>query len=224
MSDLVPMSNLDSDMRPTPTEFEVFSVVNEAVSRATITGDLGPVINTARSLRRSVQARGLALAKLLHDVRRQWAVFEAAGCDDTFEDYIHAEIGIVPQTSRKYANMWAAVFEGDLSDDIKRRLMDKPIRTLNLLTAAAENNDDLDWDVIVEATNHAEVQAEIKRIRGEQTSSKLGIMISLDIRTGSLTAYQDGKQEEFGYVNVNKEGLAQRAINRIVRSAHITER
>jgi len=205
--------------------------VDDVIYNAVVAGD--PRIATQFSLQlgQGIRMCGIALAKLFWELQDKWNTFVQAGIDDTYEDFIESETAYSSVTVKKYAEMWKAIFlNPDISDEIKDRLMGKPIKSLLLLTAGARGGDfgEDEWLDIIQSSSSAEVRDIVRGVRGSQTSSENAVLIQLDIRTGQLSARKgsNGFFEPFGILALDKvktsEAVAT-AVERIVRDARIME-
>ena len=79
-----------------------FAQVDDVVRRALDSNDLWPAIEAGRELLRTVQLKGVSLARLLSKLKRHWSQF---GLEDTFEDIIVAEWGLSKHTIYKYSSV-----------------------------------------------------------------------------------------------------------------------
>jgi len=108
-----------------------FAQVDDVVRRALDSNDLWPAIEAGRELLRTVQLKGVSLARLLSKLKRHWSQF---GLEDTFADIIVAEWGLSKHTIYKYISVYRAVFENPtVPEEVVPRLAEKPINTLNYL-------------------------------------------------------------------------------------------
>lgn len=215
----------DQSMLITPAEFQLFDNVDKVVSDSLIQADPRPALTFGRNLRRDGQLKGLALAKLLSGLDKNWELFQRTGMDDSLETIIEVEIGISPQTTRKYVHLWQDLFENpDIPEDIKTKLYGKSIRSLLLLKATARDGDDVDWDKIANATNGAEIREIVRDARGPMTSSESAISIIMD-RDGTLYAKRgsDSDRHIIGRLLIADMGndIIARAIERLVERGGI---
>lgn len=208
-------------------ELKFLDSVSDVVSAAMQAGDLTEIFTFGLGLRNYVRIGGLAMAKLLGSVHHEWDTFQAAGIEDTFEDSMQEGLGLSVSTIRKYVRMWQNVFENDdVPTNVKQALLYKPMKGLLLLTAAAKD-EDFPWDQIVSAGTVEEIRDVVREFRGDATSSVSALTLQLDIRTGSLTAWQNGESEVIGTLNMQRaeeNGLAAAAVQRLIDSARIREK
>jgi hypothetical protein len=135
------MTENENEIYLQEADLEVIRIVDEVVNRSLITGDIRMAMDFGRSLRRNHQVQGLALAKLLYEVENRWVEFSTDGIEGDYVDIIQAELGIAPSTTKKYVRLWGTLFDSDaVPAEQQRMLMNKPIKGLLLLPAAAEDN------------------------------------------------------------------------------------
>jgi len=206
----------------------IFNTVDEITTKAIEAGDPSIATRLGRSLHRGVRVSGIALCKLLWILRDNWAKFQADGVDDNFYNVAESEIGLAVSTVSKYCDMFESVFMNpEIPDDVKKRLLSKPVKTLLLLPALAKDASDVDWEEVAKTTNHSKMRELVKYYRGEVTSSKTSLLIRLDLQSGVLSCRQgEGLFESFGIINIDKVNtnpVVARAVNRIVRDTGIFE-
>lgn len=217
MSDL---ANIDQDVIVTSTDMELLDAVDEWLMKATLIGDPTVALREGRKLRKSMQLRGVALAKLLSKLHKQWWQFELAGINEDFYVLTGIETGLSIQTIKKYKGMWESIFDNpNIGEDVKVRLMGKPIKSLLLLTKAAEDQE-LDWNKVVNANTHNEVR---EIVNSNRTSSTSRITIYLH-KDGTLTAMQNGTVLPIGFLNVTSTAeIVIKAIQRLIDRAGVAE-
>lgn len=215
----------DQSLLITPAEFELFEDVDKVVTNSLIQADPRPALEFGRRLRRDGQLKGLALAKLLSCLDRNWTTFQTTGMEERIEDIVFVEMGISPQTTRKYVRLWEDLFENPMIDQsIKNKLFGKSIKSLLLLTAAARDGDDIDWDKIAGAENGAEIRDLVREARGPATSSETSIILVMD-RDGVLYAKKgsDDERHMVGRLLIGEmdNPVIEKAVNRIVERGGI---
>jgi hypothetical protein len=216
----------------TPTELNVFVEVDQYIVRSVASGDPLIAINYGLSLKRSAQLKGIALAKLLHGLQINWGMFRAAGIGEEFEDFVYTYLEIQPETSRKYASMWAGIFMNDaVSPEIKEQLQTKPIEHLLLLTAAVEEGSITNEDLREAAIRDKEgIREMVSKARGNQTSSKTAIRRYIQMRdgdypAGTIIAAQNGDREILGVLNLEPETeFGQKALAGLLNSKVFIQR
>lgn len=216
-----------SDLSPmlTKGDVEFLNSVDTVITQAVIQSDPMIAFNFGRALWKDGHLKGLALAKFLAKLGQQWGIFQMGNVEERFEDAVNSEIGISPQTVRKYADMWENLFENeDIPTEVKAALYGKPIKSLLLLTAAARDGDELDWNEVAMTSTGNEIRDLVREARGEQTSSSSAIRITLD-RNGDLKLRRGmtGETVYFGHLDTHLQDDpdVKRAITRIVERAGI---
>jgi len=184
--------------------------VETILNRAIIAGD--PLIATeyGNQLTKSIARKGVALAKLFFGMRKNWALFRAAGIEEDFPDFVDANMLYKGKTAEKYANMFEAVFENEqVPLQVKEQLENKSIKTLLLLTAAVREGElDVDQlgDVVI--LDHEGVHRLVRDARGNVTNSSARVYARLVQREstsypkGTLVVFGDNEIEPIGYVNL----------------------
>ena len=228
MSEEMTIGNgVDLAVMLTPGDKKIFDMVDEIVEQSVVQGDIQPAMSLGKSLRRSIQANGLALAKLLYRVKETW---EILGDDNDLYEVIYAEMGVASETAHKYTNMWGAIFANpEIPDEIKEQLQGKPIKALLLLTAAAREGD-IDketWEKVSDAATSSEMRNIVRDLRGDRTSSGAAITLELNMTSGMLYARKGEMSEVVGVLNVDLRGesdMIEAAIARIVKNCSIMEK
>lgn len=227
------MAGLDQEVQITDTELKVFDTVDSVVSKSVTAGDPIPAFTFAGELIRSGQIRGLALAKLLYEMKSKWALFQQAGIDDNFEDVAFAHIGRSAETILKYTRMWENIFANDgISEVIKRKLMGKDIGDLLLMTATIrEGVDDKTMSKLLNAPDKNSLRDIIAESRGgDRTSSSNAVRIFIQLRDegkyprGCVYVKQGNESHIVGTLDVDSDDeLVKKAIARITNSSGIVE-
>lgn len=206
----------DQSMIINPSEFQLFTEVDNIVDSSILMADPKPALEFGRGLRRDGQLKGLALAKLLSSLDKNWSLFQRTGIEERIEDIVFVEMGVSPQTTRKYIHLWEDLFENeDVPKQAKDKLYGKSIKSLLLLTATAKDGDAVDWDRVANAENGAEIREIVRGVRGPTTSSETSVVIHLD-REGMLFAKRGSDPTRYPLGRLN---IADMASNPIVDKA-----
>lgn len=224
-NDLMISNGMDLSPMFNQKDLDFLNEVDEVIERSIIQADPTYAFNFGRTLWKDGHLKGLALAKFLAKMSQQWHVFSMGEVEERFEDAVSSEIGISPQTVRKYANMWENLFENDeIPAEYRALLYGKPIKSLLLLTAAARDGDDIDWEEVTNASTGNEIRDIVREARGEQTSSKNSLRIRLS-RSGKLEVQRgfDGPITVFGYIELTlrDDPDVDAAITRLVERAGV---
>ena len=226
------LSNYDQPIRLTDEDAKVFDDVDMVVGRSITIGDPSVAFEFGSHLRRQQSVQGLALAKLLYRIKQGWDLYRAAGIEDEMESMAQTEMGVSPETTKKYIRMWTSIFEnGGVEDGVKQILMGRPIQDLLLLTAAVREGD-LTGEELRDAAMAAD-QKELKEIirhkRGEHTSSSSSITICLTMRdsqsmaAGTLFAKRGNERVTLGLLYKAESELAKMAISKLINGRPILE-
>lgn len=191
--------------------------VDTILGRAITAGN--PLIATeyGNDLSNSIRLKGIALAKLLYGLKSNWALFRVAGIEEDFADFIDANmLHVSGQTADKYANMYEAVFVNPtVPAELKGQLVQKPIQSLLLLTAAVREGS-LDTDDLenVAVLDYNGIRDMVREARGHAGSSRTAIRARLVQREhsvyplGTVVVYgtsSDGQEEieAVGHLHLN---------------------
>lgn len=224
---------LTQPVRITDEEMRVFDEVDDIIGKSVLIGDPLMAFEYGSMLRRQQAVRGLALAKLLYRMRESWDLFRAAGTSDDLPTMASIHMGVAPETTKKYVNMWESVFaNNDIGDDIKKILMGRPIGDLLLLTAAARDGS-LDDSRLLEAAlapDRASLREIVREGRGEQTSSSSAIRLvvyMVDTKNGNkgdLVAFRGKDRVVIGTLFVESDDdLTKKAIESLLNARHVQE-
>lgn len=217
------MSALDQAMSLSAPEVNLLADVDRVLEQARIKAEPFEALQWGYALRRQGHIRGLALAKLLHGLSRDWNSYAT---DMDFYDAVLNDMGVPTITSRKYVGLWTDIFANPkVEEQVKQALLGKPIEALLLLPAAArdEQLDADDWAEIANAHDKQAIRAVVERLRPGRTSRDAAVVITLD-REGFLQARKGrGKYLPIGTLrNPNDVGEVERiAIERIIKSSGI---
>ena len=207
------MSNLanplDRAMTFKKQELAVFNQVDDVVNKCVLSGNPMPALQMAYALRRSGQVAGVALGKLLYEMRERWESFAS---DDDFVNLCESHVGLSQWTYDNYVDMWMWVAKD------RPELWGKPVHGLIKCIAAAkeEQLEEEDWEEIGQADNVAAINEVIKRVRGYKTRSAK--LVNLWIRRDGTIQVREGEgpYEPIGSIN-RKHKLADRVLTRMKR-------
>jgi len=193
----------DTALALSTDELGILDKVDKIVDQAVTSGNPQIAIRYGVALRNTQQVAGLALAKLLYEMRARWDMFPT---DENFSEWVQYEMGISNQTYNKYLDGWEFVISHPYLDndpELKARIMSKPWKGLILLNAAAKEGQiqDKDWEEIANAPNVEAIRDIKKRIRGDKhTKGKNALRLILQ-KDGKLKARLGGRPyEEVGYI------------------------
>ena len=217
--------NYDEAVTLTSGDMTCIEMVDEIVEKSLINGDINKPLMYGKSLKRNMQASGLALAKLLTRMEDNWENYKkSGGVDDEFVDTIHASLGLSVGTITKYTGMWRAVFDNpDIDPDIKQQLLGKPMRSLILLKAGVEEGS-INPEDAAKTISTAEMRELVRASRGLVGTANSAILIGLNVRNGELSCKQGAEPWElFGRFLPDTSPIAAKAIERIVRYTGIMQ-
>lgn len=148
--------------------------VDDVMQRTRMTGDPRIALHHVRGLTIKVKVQGIAAARILYELYKEWETYQAAGVDDDWENVAPSESGLAVETCRKYRDMYGWLFDNEkVPDEIRERLPNLPVGAL-LLVGPAARDGDLDeegWKSVVSATSKRDVSDVIHGARGRRTSA-----------------------------------------------------
>jgi len=219
--EIILLNGLDQTL-PTNDDW-ILDKVDEIVAESLERKDAYYALNSCRALKQIAQLSGIALAKFFYLIKQNWDEY---GIGDDFDDVAFDYVGVHKATVDKYVRVWKMHTENlipnTVSDDIRKRNIKDQIPIAIAVDQGYDIEED-DWQELADAPDFTSVSAKIREIKGKEPSkSALLVFISGD---GTLTAQQEGETEFVGYLNVDDAGLiAEKAIQRIVRSAGVLEK
>ena len=85
--------------------------VDAVVHQAVTAGDPLIIADYGNQLIATVRLKGVALAKLFFGMKSNWPLFQAAGIEEEFVDFVDAHMQFDSRTADKYADMYREVLE-----------------------------------------------------------------------------------------------------------------
>lgn len=198
---------LDKAMSFKEQELAVFDQVEDVVNKCVVSGNPMPALQMAYALRRSGQIAGIALGKLLFEMKERWESFAS---DDDFVNLCESHVGLSQWTYQNYIDMWVWVADG------RPELWGKPVQGLIKCISAAKHDQlkKKDWNEIKNAPDVASINAVIKRVRGYKTRSAKLVNMWVD-RKGTIKVRKgEGAYEPLGKIN-RKHPLAEQVLDRM---------
>lgn len=180
--------------------------VDDVLHQSVLAGDPLIAAQYGNSLIATVRLKGVSLAKLFFGLKSNWPLFQAAGIEEEFIDFVDAHIRFDGRTADKYADMYREVLENkSIPVETRNQLKLKPIQTLLLLTAAVREGDlgpdDLESVIILD---HSSVHRLVRDARGDATNSHTAVYARMvyqqgrSFPPGTIVVYgtsEDGRQE-----------------------------
>ena len=200
----------------------MFGEVDSMIERCAIMGSPDGALAWVRELRTKRQIEGVVTAKLLWSIKDQWELYH--GINEDFMSYAEINTGYSVQTIRKYVELWDVLQEKLLnspqySEDIKSSVLSKPMKSLLLLTRAAQD-DEINWQEVADASSHYE----IREIVGSNRTSAANRLVIYLMRDGTLSVQYQDERYPLGILRTDSPVEAvQKAVSRIINSAGIVE-
>lgn len=196
------------------------SEIEHVVSKAVESRTDYELVMLARKFRVSAQIRGVSLASLFAEWKKNTLAFGVSAED--WVDHVTTNTGYSKQTVEKYVEVWIALKSAP--ETLFPLLAGKPIEGLLLLPATVREGlmDEEAWKRIADATDKNAIRDTVRELRGEATSSGTTITIRMN-RDGTLEAFQNGERMAIGYLVPDRDmpDFAVAAVDRIVNGAGI---
>lgn len=218
--DLLVIGGLD---QPVPYDHEwLMNEVEKKVQQSIEEKDINIAIGLCKSLVGVGRASGLALAKALYMINKNWSRYEI---DDELVDVLYDGVGLHKATIDRYIKVYAVIESGIIPDDKLEAIKQRNIKDLIPISTAVTQGyeiDDKDWEELAEAPDFNSVSAKIREIKGKEP--RKGSLQILLRRDGTLEAVQDGIIDHVGYLEIHsKRDSVQKAIERIKKHSGILE-
>lgn len=214
------VSALDQPIRfdPKPVLEEIDTFYNDAKA----SGDVMVILDRAKLYITNFRMSGLALAKLLYMLKRDWHEYDVS---DTYEDVLYDILGISKLTINRYVGVWGMFAENLTPAQLSNKLQNKPMKSLIPMAKTLEQGfevEDEEWQELADAPDDATIRGILRDIKG-QAPRKGGITIKLK-RNGDLIAYNDGTQYSIGFLENSEPqpDVVKKAVERICSSAGIS--
>ncbi len=183
-----------------------------------IAEDFEVTLERFKTFYRSLRMAGTILAHFLYRLYLQYMETYQKTIND-FAQMLYSEVGISPETTVKYLNVWRWIFENPkFTKEEKDKLIEQPIKKL-ILSYPALRDGDITPDDVVDAPTLYDLRQKIRSKVGERTSSVNVSYFTLSLRTGELVFHRGDQQTTVGILNVfdHTDPLREVGIERIIR-------
>lgn len=197
--------------------------VDEIIAESIDKKDGYIALNACRQLRQIHKLAGIALAKFFYLIKRNWEVYDIG---DNFSDTVADYAGVNRATVSKYVEIWRMyedkLIPKEFEEEIRQKNIKDQVPISSLVTNDEYDLDEEDWQKIVDAPDFNSVSREIRQITGKKPYSNALILYMSD--DGTINAEQGGQMEYVGFLNIEGGEIAQKATQRIIKSAGILRR
>lgn len=198
----------------------VLKEVDEQIHYAIDHKDIEYAMEFCRKQMDKMRLSGIALAKALWLIERNWIVFKIG---DDFIPTVQDYLGIHTHTIERYVKVWEMV-TNHVPEELKEEMIQKPIGALIPVANAIAQGFTIEqgeWEKIVEAPDRNSIALIVREDVKNTTTRKNALIIKLDER-GSLWVYSTNTKEFVGSLEITDESDAVRkAIERIVANSGI---
>jgi hypothetical protein len=164
---------------------------------------------------------GIVKAKALWMGEKYWE-----NPSETFRDYAVNQYRLRSETIKRYIDTWDMILQSP--ENLREYIVRKPMQELipigtNLANGSIELEEE-DWERLLLATGNGEVSNIIKEMSGKETALRINVYI--DMKSGDIESWYDGKREYIGFLDVHAMDKEQvkKSIYRILNKAGIREK
>jgi hypothetical protein len=216
MSDLLISSSLDQEA--VSSGDWALELIDTKIQEAIETQNVDILFETIRNLRELAKVTGLALAKILYMMHRNWNVFSDK---NDFGDEVFIGTGLHPNTITNYVRIWALFDQKqipeDLEDDFKQKNIKDLVPIANTLTQGYEITTEY-WKELANAPDFNSVSHIIRDKIKEAPHRKNSLRIWLK-RDGTIRLYKGSGEVSGGFLDVQSTNpIVQEFIERFIKN------
>lgn len=218
--DMIIESDFDQPVDIVQEEF--MHKVDAVIAESVMEKSPDKAIKLCKFLIGATQLSGLALAKILYELQRNWWKFEI---DEDFTDYIYKEIGKHRHTIERYLAI-ADMLGNYAPKDVRPQLEKMPVGSLAPIAHVVKQGYQLepeDWEEFTQATSPNEVREIVREIKGAKPRRSL-ISLTMD-RQGSIWVFNSNEERFFvGSLDIKEaehNEYIMKAVERIVGNSGI---
>lgn len=210
-------SNLDQSL-PTESEFEwVTDRVNERIHQVIKDANLLQATELVRSLIKIAKVSGRELARVLHEFKHNWFVFDT---QETFEEWADRETGLHPHTIERYVRIESLLTSPEIPETVRQDLADRNLAELfpiaNMIEQGFEPTEK-EWQTILLQPDETSIRATVREIKSQPPRAS-SLTLTLD-SNGSIWAIKDSMKKFVGSLEISDESpIVKQAIERITRN------
>jgi hypothetical protein len=204
---------------------EAYAEVDDILDRCKEANSPDEGIELGKQYIRGIQMKGVALAKLMHGLREQWAGY---GLGEAFVDRIVAEWGFHKGTVNQYLNVMDNVLANDdIPAETRNVLAEKSMPILKRLSRPGREKalKDEEWEEVSKLTDLVSVKKYVDDKMGKSSRGRPVQMTISMYPDGSVIAFEGSRRVNLGVLRVSeedlKDDLRKRAINGLIESGGI---
>lgn len=204
---------------PLPIQ-EALDEVDRQVALAIQIGGVDMLLDDAASYLQQTRISGLALCKLLYNIQKMWE-------EDDFMEIASSRLGLSSTTINRYISIWSIYELKQIPAELSNSFLQKPLRSQIPVAKLIEQGYTPSQDQWQQLANSPDLSTTAKLVRDiKQTEPRKSAMMLFIDSHGNLTACQDGKIVDLGWLNVAmlEDELTAKAIKRIVSDSRIMEK
>lgn len=204
---------------PLPIQ-DALDEVDRLVDLAVQMGGTDMLLDEATSYLQQTRISGLALCKLLYKIQSIWA-------EGDFMEIASSRLGLSSTTINRYISIWSVYELKQIPAELSNNFLQKPLRSQIPVAKLIEQGYTPSQEQWQQLANSPDLSTTAKLVRDiKQTEPRKSAMLLFIDQRGNLTACQDGKIVDLGWLNVAmmEDDLAAKAIKRIVNDARILKK
>lgn len=178
-------------------------------------------LNVCKQLVEISKTSGLALAKALYLVKKNWDEYDVG---DDFANTVSDYTGLHSATVDRYVLVWKMFADKKVPEQLVEDIQNRNIKELIPIAYAIEDDkevEDTTWKKIADAENYHEVSNIIREEITHKPPKKGSMQLWLD-RSGTIWAFHNDERFFVGSLEVtNEDEVVQKAIHRIVTGGGI---
>lgn len=221
MSDLQIFDGLD---QPIPADHNwALERIEEIIKESVRKKNAQIALNACTSLVQISKVSGLALAKALYLIKKNWHKYKDAG---EFVEEVHSATGLHTHTIERYTKVWGmydnACVPQEYWEEIQQRNIKEQIPIANAIYQGYDVDQDA-WEKLVEAPDFSTVSKIVREDITGKPPRKNTLQLQMD-DIGSIWGLHQGNRYFIGSLEVSdEEEIVQKAIERIKKGAGIME-
>ena len=215
------MSDLSVNIPLNKDDVSQLELVTDIINRSISMGDPRVALRIASNLNKGLVIRGVALARLLYELRDKWHLFNVT---ENFYDAVRVETGIATETVHKYIRVHETVMlDPQIDDKLRERLMERSMDQLLLLPAVWSNIDLEQKEALALTTSKPELRKMVRELNGAATSSETAVIVKYEVSSGTLSCRQGSKGPftVFGQLYDIDNPAVQKAIERVTKNCMV---
>lgn len=204
---------------PLPVQ-EALDEVDRLIEQALASGNGDFLLDEAEAYLQQTRISGLALCKLLYKTQSIWL-------QDDFVEATSSRLGLSKTTIDRYISVWSVYELKQIPAELSNDFLQKPLRSQIPVAKLIEQGytpNQTQWQQLASSPDLSTTAKLVRDIK--QTPPRAGSMMIFIDKNGNLTAVQDNRIVDLGWLNTAMldDDLTAKAIKRVINDARILEK